>query len=205
MTGEEHPDRGTVNDDADNVETAKEVGGRRRGRLVLRTVNEEDDFAVFHIDLVEHNTERRLGRKQENQAQSRRSESSSTETTSTVAVVIAGGLGDEHSDRDTTKLEADRIKGEGLHRRFTHLVAEAGSIVLHVSNNTNEVKKDGEDSGDGEEEGETAAAKGTEEISRRRGNPKTHRGEEKYTQSGKKKTERVEQMHHKLYQRQEKE
>ena len=56
---------------------------------------------------------------------------------------------------------------EGLHARFTHLVAEAGSIVLHVSNNMNEVKKDGEDSGDGEEEGGTAAAKETEEISRK--------------------------------------
>ena len=57
VTGEEHRDRGTVNDDADNVETAKEVGGRRRGRLVLRAVNEEDDFTVFHNDLVEHNTD----------------------------------------------------------------------------------------------------------------------------------------------------
>ena len=57
VTGGEHLDRGTVNDDADNVETAKEVGVRRRGRLVLRTVNEEDDFTVFHNDLVEHNTD----------------------------------------------------------------------------------------------------------------------------------------------------
>ena len=31
VTGEERPDRGTVNDDADNVETAKEAGGRHRG------------------------------------------------------------------------------------------------------------------------------------------------------------------------------
>ena len=43
--------------DADNVETAKEAGGRHRGRLVLRTVNEEDDFTDFHNDLVEHNTD----------------------------------------------------------------------------------------------------------------------------------------------------
>ena len=47
VTGESHLDRGTVNDDADNVETAKEVGGRCRGRLVLRTVNEEDDFTCY--------------------------------------------------------------------------------------------------------------------------------------------------------------
>ena len=50
--------------------------------------------------------------------------------------------------------------------RFPHLVAEAGSIVLHVSNNMNEVKKDDEDSEDGEE-GVTAAAKETEEIPRK--------------------------------------
>ena len=74
--------------------------------------------------------------------------------------------GDEHSDRITSKLEADHIKGEGHHARHTHLVAEAGSIVLHVSNNMNEGKKDGEDSEDGEEESETGAAKETEEISR---------------------------------------
>ena len=57
VTGGEHLDRGTVNDDADNVETAKEVGVRRRGRPILRTVNKEDDFTVFHNDLVEHNTD----------------------------------------------------------------------------------------------------------------------------------------------------
>ena len=57
VTGEEHLERGTVNDDADNVETAKEVGGRRRGRLVLGTVKEEEDFTVFHNDLVEHNAD----------------------------------------------------------------------------------------------------------------------------------------------------
>ena len=38
--GEEHLDRDTVNDDADNVETAREAGGRHRGRPVLRIVNE---------------------------------------------------------------------------------------------------------------------------------------------------------------------
>ena len=57
VTGEEHIDRGTVNDDADNVETTKEVGGRHRGRLVLRTVNEDEDCIVFHSDLVEHDTD----------------------------------------------------------------------------------------------------------------------------------------------------
>ena len=99
-TGEEHLDRDTVNDDADNVETAIEAGGRHRGRLVLRTVNEEDDFTEFHNDLVEHNTDDGM---EANQAQSRRSESSSTETTSVVAVATARMSGDEHSDRHTTK------------------------------------------------------------------------------------------------------
>ena len=56
---------------------------------------------------------------------------------------------------------------DGHHARFPHLVAAAVSIVLHVSNNMNEVKKYDDDSEDGEEEGETAAAKETEEISRK--------------------------------------
>ena len=71
-----------MNDDADNVETANEAGGRHRGRPILRTVNEGDDFTEFDNDLVEQNTDDGMER---NQAQSRRSGSSSTETTSTVA------------------------------------------------------------------------------------------------------------------------
>ena len=39
---------------SDSVVTANEAGGWHRGRLVLRTVNEDDDFIVFHNDLVEH-------------------------------------------------------------------------------------------------------------------------------------------------------
>ena len=72
--------------------------------------------------------------------------------------------GEEHSERSTANVEADRIAGEGHHARYLHSFAEAGSIVLHVSNNMNEGKKDGED---GEEAGETAAAKETEEISKK--------------------------------------
>ena len=151
-----------MNDDADNVETAKEAGGRHRGHLVLRTLNEEDDFTKFHNDHVEHNSVDGMER---NQAQSRRGESSSAETMSAVAVATARMPGEEHSDRDTTKVETDRIQGDGHHARFPHLVAEAGSVVSHVSNNMNEVRKDDEDSEDGMEEGETAAAKETEEIS----------------------------------------
>ena len=60
---------------------------------------------------------------------------------SDVAVATARMSGDEHSHRNTTKVETDRIQGDGHHARFPHLVTEAGSIVLHVSNNMNEVKK----------------------------------------------------------------
>ena len=38
----------------DCVETAKEAGGRHRGRPVLCTVSEDDDLIVFHNDHVEH-------------------------------------------------------------------------------------------------------------------------------------------------------
>ena len=77
--------------------------------------------------------------KKKNQAESKGIESTSTETTSIFAEVIAGETGDEHSDRITANLEADRIEGEGHHARYRNSVAEAGSIVLHVSNNMNEV------------------------------------------------------------------
>ena len=167
VTGEEHPERSTMNDHAGNEETSNETCERHRGRSVLRTVNEDEDFIAIHNDLVGHDEDDGMEENKQNQEEPSGSESTSTEATSTVAVVIARESGDEHSDRNTTKLEADRIKCEGLHARFPHLVAEAGSIVLHVSNNMNEVKKDGEDNGDGEEEGETAAAKETEEISRK--------------------------------------
>ena len=150
-----------MNDDADNVETAREAGGRHRGRLVLRTVKEEVDFSKFHNDHVESNTVDGMER---NQAQSRRSESSSTETVSDVAVATARMPGEEHSDRNTAKVETDRFQGDGHHARFPHLVTEAGSIVLHVSNSMNEVKKVDED---GEEEGGTAAARENDEISRK--------------------------------------
>ena len=61
--GEEHLDRDTANDDADNVGTAREAGGSHRGRLVLRIVNEEDEFAKFYNDHVENNYGRRHGKK----------------------------------------------------------------------------------------------------------------------------------------------
>ena len=57
VTGEEHPDRSTMNDDVDNVETTNQAGGRHRGRPVLSTVNEDEDFIVIHNGLVEHDTD----------------------------------------------------------------------------------------------------------------------------------------------------
>ena len=134
--GEEHLDRDTVNDDAVIVETAREVGRRHRGRLVLRIVKEEDDFTKFHNDHVHNNMVDGLER---NQAQSRRSESSSTETMSDVAVTTARMPGEEHSDRNTAKVETDRFQGDGHHARFPPSVIEARSKMLHVSNSMNEV------------------------------------------------------------------
>ena len=52
-TGDEHLERSTMKEDADNMETTNEAGGRR-GRPVLHTVNEDEDFIVLHNDFVEH-------------------------------------------------------------------------------------------------------------------------------------------------------
>ena len=54
VTGEEHPDRSTMNDDAGNEETSNETGERHRGRSVLRAANEDEDFIAIHNDLVGH-------------------------------------------------------------------------------------------------------------------------------------------------------
>ena len=132
-----------MNDDAGVVETAREAGGRHRGRPVLHIVNEDDDFENNTVDGMESN-----------QAQSRRSESSPTETMSDDAATIA-------------KVESDRFQRDGHHARFPHSVTEARSIVLHVSSSMNEAKKDDEVSEDGEEEGGTAAARKNDEISRK--------------------------------------
>ena len=88
MTGEEHPERSTMNDDAGNKETTNEVGGRHRGHPVLRAVNEDEDFIAIHNDLVEHDQDVGMDENKRNQAESRGGESASTETTSS-AVVIA--------------------------------------------------------------------------------------------------------------------
>ena len=106
-----------------SVQCLWRVSGFYRGRLVLRTVNEEDDFTKFHNDHVENNAVDGMER---NQAQSRRSENSSTETTSDVVVTIARMPGEEHSDRNTAKVETERFQGDGHHARFPHLVTEAG-------------------------------------------------------------------------------
>ena len=43
-----------MNDDADDLETSNEAGERHRGGLVIRIVNEDEDFIAIHNDLVEH-------------------------------------------------------------------------------------------------------------------------------------------------------
>ena len=100
------------------------------GRLVLRTVNEEDDSTKFHNDHVENNTVYGMER---NQAQSRRRESSSTVTMSDVAVATARMPGEEHSDRNTAKVETDRFQGDGHHARFPHLVTEVLSCYMSAT------------------------------------------------------------------------
>ena len=198
VTGEEHLERSTMNDVVGIEETTNETGERQCGRLVLRTVNEDEDFIAIRNDLVEHEKDEGMDENKKNQAESRGS-------TSVVAVVIARESDAKYSDRITRKLEADRIKAEGHHARYPHLVAEAGSIVLHVSNNMNEGKKNGEDSKDGEEEGETAAAKETEEISRKGAEIRRLIEERRSTpKEEKQQMKEVEQKHQKMYQRQEK-
>ena len=138
VPGGEHPERSTMNDDAGNEDTSNETGERHRGRSVLCTVNEDEDFIAIHNGLVGHDKDDGMEEKK-NQEEPSGGESTSTEATSIVAGVTARESGDEHSDRNTTKVETYRIEGDGHHARFPHLVAESGSIVLHVSNNMNEV------------------------------------------------------------------
>ena len=121
-----------------------EAGGRHRGRPALRTVNEDDDFIVFHNDLVEHNTDDGLDEKKIKRNQ-KELKAHPQKPRRLSPCSTAGETGEEHSDRSTAHVEADRVAGEGHHARYLHSVAEAGSLVLHVSNNTNEGKQDGED------------------------------------------------------------
>ena len=122
VTGEEHLDRDTVNDDADNVETAKEVDGRRRGRLVLRIVNEENDFTVFHNGFVEHSTDDGMG-------ETKKIKHNQEEV--------------KAHPQKPRRLSPWRLQERQVmsHARVPHLVAEGGSIVLLVSNNMDEVSK----------------------------------------------------------------
>ena len=59
VTGEEHLERSTMNDDAGNEETSNETGERHRGRSVLRNVNEDEDFIAIHNDGMEENKKSR--------------------------------------------------------------------------------------------------------------------------------------------------
>ena len=123
----------------DSVETANEAW--HRGRLVLCKVSEDEDHIVFHNDHVEHDMNDGQDENEKTEAESKGIESTSTETTPYVAVETARVTGEEHSDRSTVNEEADHTVGDDDHARCIHPVVEAGSIVLHVSNNMNEGKK----------------------------------------------------------------
>ena len=69
--------------------------------------------------------------------------------------------GEKHSDRSTVNEESDHTVGDDHHARCAHPVVEASSVVLHVSNDTNEGKKDGESAS------ETTATEETGEISKK--------------------------------------
>ena len=88
----------------DSVVTANKAGGWQRGRLVFRTVNEDEDLIVFHNDHVELNMNDCL-----DEAESKGIERTSTQTTPYVTVETAGETGEEHSDRSTENEEADRM------------------------------------------------------------------------------------------------
>ena len=125
VTGEEHLERNTMNDVVGMEETTNETGERHCGCPVLRTLSSMKRTKAWMKT-----------KKQRNQGEVR------AHPRSVVAVVIARESNVEHSDRITRKFEADRIKAEGHHVWYPHLVAEEGSIVLHVSNNMNGGKKD---------------------------------------------------------------
>ena len=69
--------------------------------------------------------------------------------------------GEEHSQLSTVNEESGHIVGEERHARCAHSDEEAGSFVLHVSNDMNEKEKDDEEAGE-----TAAAAKETGEISK---------------------------------------
>ena len=127
---------------SDSVVTANGPGGwHHRGRLVLFTASEDEDHTAFNNDHVKHDMNDGPNENEKTEAESKRIESTYSETTPFVAVETAGETGEEHSDRSTANVEADRIAGLGHHARYLHSAAEAGSIVSHVSNNMNECKK----------------------------------------------------------------
>ena len=121
---------------SDSMVTANEAGGWHRGRPVL-SASEDEDHIAFNNDHVKHDMNDGPNENEETELESKRIESTYTETTPFVAVETAEVTGEEHSERSTANVEADRIVGEGHHARYIHSVAEAGSIVLHVSDNMN--------------------------------------------------------------------
>ena len=64
-----------MNDNAGNEETSNETGERHRGRSVLRTVNEDEDFIAIHNDLVGHDKDDGMEENKKNQEEPSGSES----------------------------------------------------------------------------------------------------------------------------------
>ena len=137
-------------------------------------MNEEAGHIALHTEHVEHdmnddtgertktmhNTTNTNGEKTEivienenAEAEAEEVEGTSTEIMPNDGVEATGGTGEKHSELSTV--------GEEHHARCAHSDEEAGSIVLHVSSDMNEKEKDDE------EAGETAAAKETEEVSKK--------------------------------------
>ena len=147
---------GTVVNDV--VERTGEAHGRHPG---VHTVNEEAGHVMSHTEHVEHDMNDDTGEKtktmhnttnanreqteivieNENaEAEAEGVEGTSKETMLNDGVEAAGGTCAEHSDLSTVNEELGHIVGEEHHARCAHSDEEAGSILLHVSNDMNEGK-----------------------------------------------------------------
>ena len=204
VTGEEHLDQGTVNDDADNVETAKEVGGRRRGRPVLRTVNEEDDFTVFHNDHVEHNTD-------DGMDENKKSSTIKKKWKLIHRNHVDCRRGDCKGVRWWTFRSKHKKSGNRSHPgwwspRSVPTLGRWGRFYRVTCQQQHErsLKRWWRQWRRWRRRRDSSSKRDWRDFKKGRGNPKTHRIEERYTQRRETTTERSEQKHQKMYQRQEK-
>ena len=164
VTGEEHLDRDTVNDDADNVDTAKEVDGRLRGRLVLRIVNEENDFTVFYNGFAEHSTDDGMGetKKIKHNQEEVKAHPQKPRRLSPWRLQGSQVMNIPIETQQKWKQIASRVMVTTLGSHTWSLRQVLSCYMLATT--WTKFKKYDEDSEDGEEEGETAANE-NEEIS----------------------------------------